>query len=96
MEIPPVRGAGAAPFRLALRHGVALVNAPGTIDADYRGKSGDRHQPWQEQVTFTPGERIAQLVIARSPGGLPRGAELGETRRNAGVSAIPAAKRSHP
>jgi dUTP pyrophosphatase len=50
---------------LALRQGVALVNAPGTIDADYRGEVGvivinHGHEP----VTFAPGDRIAQLVIA--------------------------------
>jgi dUTP pyrophosphatase len=50
---------------LAKNHGVTVVNAPGTIDADYRGEVavllinlGD--QP----VAITPGMRIAQLVIA--------------------------------
>lgn len=50
---------------LALKQGVTLVNAPGTIDADYRGEIGViviNHG--QEPVTITPGERIAQLVIA--------------------------------
>ena len=50
---------------LALRQGVALVNAPGTIDADYRGEVGIiviNHG--QEIVTIAPGDRIAQLVIA--------------------------------
>ena len=50
---------------LALRQGVALVNAPGTIDADYRGEVGViviNHG--QDPVTFAPGDRIAQLVIA--------------------------------
>jgi dUTP pyrophosphatase len=48
-----------------LRQGVALVNAPGTIDADYRGEVGViviNHG--QEAVTFAPGDRIAQLVVA--------------------------------
>lgn len=50
---------------LALRQGIALVNSPGTIDADYRGEVGIiliNHG--QEPVTFNPGDRIAQLVIA--------------------------------
>ncbi len=50
---------------LALRQGLALVNSPGTIDADYRGEIGIiliNHG--QEAVTLQPGDRIAQLVIA--------------------------------
>ena len=50
---------------LALRHGIVLPNAPGTIDSDYRGEvtiivcnSGD------EPFTIQRGDRIAQLVIA--------------------------------
>lgn len=50
---------------LALRHGVTVLNAPGTIDADYRG-----HVQvllvnlGQQPVTLTHGERMAQMVIA--------------------------------
>src|SRR4051795_5840719 len=50
---------------LALRHGVALVNAPGLIDAGYRGEvrvlllNTDREQP----VTLHAGDRVAQLVV---------------------------------
>ena len=50
---------------LALRQGIALVNAPGTIDADYRGEVGViviNHGC--DPVTFAPGDRIAQLVVA--------------------------------
>lgn len=50
---------------LALRQGISLVNSPGTIDADYRGEVGViiiNHG--SEAVVFSPGERIAQLVIA--------------------------------
>jgi dUTP pyrophosphatase len=50
---------------LALRHGVTVLNAPGTIDADYRGEIqvilvnlGD------EQFTVARGTRIAQLIVA--------------------------------
>jgi dUTP pyrophosphatase len=52
---------------LAARHGVTLVNAPGTIDAGYRGEvkvilaNTDLHDP----VTLDRGARIAQLVIQR-------------------------------
>ncbi|MDE7475366.1 MAG: dUTP diphosphatase, partial [Duncaniella sp.] len=49
---------------LALKHGISLVNTPGTIDADYRGEIGIivinlSNEPY----TITNGERIAQLVI---------------------------------
>lgn len=51
---------------LAIKHGITVVNSPGTIDADYRGEimiglvnlSG-------ESFTINHGERIAQMVIAR-------------------------------
>jgi dUTP pyrophosphatase len=52
---------------LAARHGVTLVNAPGTIDAGYRGEiavtmiNTDRSSP----VRFRRGDRIAQLVVQR-------------------------------
>ncbi len=51
---------------LAFKHGVTVLNAPGTIDADYRGEMGViliNHG--QEPFEVTDGERIAQLVIAR-------------------------------
>lgn len=51
---------------LALRHGITVVNSPGTIDADFRGEVGIvliNHG--QEPVEITPGMRIAQLVVAR-------------------------------
>ncbi|MDP7539497.1 MAG: dUTP diphosphatase [Alphaproteobacteria bacterium] len=50
---------------LALRHGLTVINAPGTIDADYRGEIGViliNHG--SEPVTISRGMRIAQLVIA--------------------------------
>ena len=52
---------------LAARHGVTLVNAPGTVDAGYRGEirvtllNTDAHHA----VSFQRGDRIAQLVIQR-------------------------------
>jgi len=53
---------------LALKHGIALPNAPGTIDSDYRGplgviliNLGDR------PFTVAHGDRIAQMVVAPAP-----------------------------
>jgi len=50
---------------LALRHGITLPNAPGTIDSDYRGEVKVILQNGgQEPFTVHRGDRIAQLVIA--------------------------------
>jgi dUTP pyrophosphatase len=50
---------------LALRHGLTLLNTPGTIDSDYRGEiSVLMICLGQEPVTLRRGERIAQLVVA--------------------------------
>lgn len=50
---------------LALRHGLAIVNAPGTIDADYRGElKVILINLGAEPVELRHGERIAQLVVA--------------------------------
>jgi dUTP pyrophosphatase len=63
---------------LAARHGIALVNAPGLIDAGYRGEvrvlllNTDR----RDAFTITQGERIAQLVLVRIE--LPEIAEVQE------------------
>src|SRR4051794_27062120 len=49
---------------LALRHGISMVNTPGTIDSDYRGEIGViLINMGQDVVTFSAGDRIAQLVI---------------------------------
>ena len=51
---------------LAYKHGITVLNSPGTIDADYRGDIGViliNHG--QEVFTVAPGDRIAQLVVAR-------------------------------
>lgn len=51
---------------LALRHGVGMLNAPGTIDADYRGEVGVLLVNWgRETVQIARGDRIGQLVVAR-------------------------------
>jgi dUTP pyrophosphatase len=50
---------------LALRHGVTVLNAPGTIDCDYRGEVAViLVNLGQEPFTVSRGERIAQLVVA--------------------------------
>jgi dUTP pyrophosphatase len=50
---------------LALKHGVTVLNAPGTIDADYRGEIKVLLvNLGQAEVRFDRGERIAQLVVA--------------------------------
>lgn len=50
---------------LALRHGLTVLNSPGTIDADYRGEVKVILINLGEQTyTVQPGERIAQMVIA--------------------------------
>lgn len=51
---------------LALKHGITVLNTPGTVDADYRGELrvilvNLSDQPFE----IVPGERIAQMVIAR-------------------------------
>ena len=50
---------------LALKHGVTVANAPGTIDSDYRGEVAViLINLSQQDFTITPGMRIAQMVIA--------------------------------
>jgi len=71
---------------LALKHGITMLNSPGTIDADYRGEIGVivvNHG--SEPFTIRSGERIAQLVVApvvRAQ--LVQVDELSETDRGAG------------
>jgi dUTP pyrophosphatase len=51
---------------LALKHGIGMVNAPGTIDSDYRGEIGLVLVNWgSEPYTVRRGERIGQMVISR-------------------------------
>ena len=51
---------------LALKHGIGMLNAPGTIDADYRGEVGIILFNFSEvPFTIRRGDRIAQLVVAR-------------------------------
>jgi len=51
---------------LALKHGISIVNAPGTIDADYRGEYGViLINLGEAPYTVNDGDRIAQMVIAK-------------------------------
>lgn len=51
---------------LAAKHGISVLNAPGTIDADYRGEiKVILVNLSNEPFAVNPGERIAQMVIAR-------------------------------
>ncbi|MFZ0323877.1 MAG: dUTP diphosphatase [Actinomycetes bacterium] len=52
---------------LAVKYGVSLLNAPGTIDAGYRGeiKVSVVNLDLREPVTFALGDRVAQLVVQR-------------------------------
>lgn len=51
---------------LALKHGITVLNTPGTIDADYRGEIGViLINLGQEDFVVNDGERIAQMVIAK-------------------------------
>jgi dUTP pyrophosphatase len=67
VEIPPgCEGQVRARSGLALRHGLMLPNAPGTIDADYRGElQVIVGNCGREPFTIERGMRFAQLVIAR-------------------------------
>ena len=87
MELPPGFEAQVRPRSgLALRHGIALVNSPGTIDADYRGEIGViLINLGSEPFTVRDGERIAQMVFARCERAeFIEVDELGVTGRGAG------------
>lgn len=71
---------------LALKHGLTVLNAPGTIDADYRGEIGVvLVNLSDDDFVVNDGERIAQLVIARyEQAELVAVDVLDETERGAG------------
>ena len=51
---------------LAAKHGISVLNSPGTIDADYRGEVGViLINLSNDAFTINPGERIAQLVLTK-------------------------------
>lgn len=84
IELPPGYEGQVRPRSgLARKHGIGMVNAPGTIDSDYRGEIhvllvNLGRDPW----VWDPGDRIAQLVIARVERvELVEADELSETER---------------
>jgi dUTP pyrophosphatase len=66
-ELPPGFEAQVRPRSgLALKHGVTVLNAPGTVDADYRGEIGVLLiNLGDKPFVVSRGERIAQLVVSR-------------------------------
>ncbi|WP_295676025.1 dUTP diphosphatase [uncultured Mucilaginibacter sp.] len=71
---------------LAYKHGIGIVNSPGTIDADYRGEIKVLLVNLSDQVfEISTGDRIAQMVIARHEKAIwQQVEELNETSRGAG------------
>ena len=71
---------------LAFKHGITVLNSPGTIDSDYRGELGVLLVNLSnEDFTVEAGERIAQMVIARhEQGEFVEVEEIDDTERGAG------------
>ena len=71
---------------LALQHGITVLNSPGTVDADYRGElKCILVNLSDEPFTIEPGERIAQMVVARHEQvEWEQVEELDDTQRGAG------------
>ena len=87
MALPPGYEAQVRPRSgLAIKHGITVLNTPGTIDADYRGEvCVILVNLSDEPFVITDGERIAQMVIARHEQAEWEPVEvLPETERGAG------------
>ena len=87
VSIPPGYEAQIRPRSgLALRHGIGMVNSPGTIDSDYRGEIGIILINWgAEPFMVRRGDRIAQMVITRVfRADLVEVNDLDDTRRGQG------------
>ena len=71
---------------LALKHGITVLNTPGTIDADYRGEIMVLLVNFSDkEFVINDGERIAQMVIAQhEQGQFVEVTQLDETERGAG------------
>lgn len=71
---------------LALKHGITVLNTPGTIDADYRGELMVLLVNFSDtDFVINDGERIAQMVVARHEQGTFESVDiLDETERGAG------------
>lgn len=86
LAIPPaMEGAIRPRSGLALRHGIGILNSPGTIDADYRGEVQILLINWgAEPFSVENGARIAQIVFQRLPGVAVEWGTVDETVRGAG------------
>lgn len=87
MALPPGYEAQVRPRSgLAFKHGITVLNSPGTIDSDYRGELGVLLVNLSnEDFTIQAGERIAQMVITRhEQGEFVEVEELDDTERGAG------------
>ena len=87
LELPPGYEGQVRPRSgLALRHGITVLNAPGTVDADYRGEVQVLLiNLGHEDFTVTRGMRIAQLVVAKVELALLRETDVvSATERGAG------------
>ena len=87
MALPPGYEAQVRPRSgLAFKHGITVLNSPGTIDSDYRGELGVLLVNLSnEDFTIEAGERIAQMVIARhEQGEFVEVEELDDTERGVG------------
>ncbi|MDD4160583.1 MAG: dUTP diphosphatase [Synergistaceae bacterium] len=71
---------------LALKHGVTVLNSPGTIDSDYRGEiKVILINHGKQDFSIEPGDRIAQIVFAEvTQVDLEKAEELDETERSSG------------
>ena len=81
VSVPPCASSG-----LALKHGITVLNTPGTIDADYRGEIMVLLINFStEDFVINDGERIAQMVLAKHEQcDFIEVNELDETERGAG------------
>ncbi len=87
MALPPGYEAQVRPRSgLALKHGITVLNSPGTIDSDYRGEIGVLLiNLGDKDFVINDGERIAQMVIAKHETvSFVLTEELDETERGAG------------
>ena len=71
---------------LALKHGVTVLNTPGTIDSDYRGEiKVILINHGKDEFKIEPGDRIAQVIFAKvTQVDLMKAEELDETERSSG------------
>jgi dUTP pyrophosphatase len=87
MELPVGYEAQVRPRSgLAVKHGITVLNSPGTIDADYRGEVGViLINLSQAEFTVNDGDRIAQMIISRhEKAEMIQAEEISTTERGAG------------